>query len=315
MDSKSLLDMAMQNLPSQICPLTKQPIENPAIFHRDLSDWWPSSLHDMRDDRLANIAIVERSARDAYYAKLKTLPIVLGFSGGLDSATVLHWAMRIFGHVHCLIFDYGQRHKIEIEMAKHYVEKYAMIPPPRGVTEEFLEPIQTASYDVIDMSIINRMADSSLTRDDKKPPRNQSDEEMLSKLPNTFVPGRNVYFITALAQRAYQIGTRHIAMGVNILDYSGYPDCRPEFIESMRDALTVGVFNGEGMGVHAPLMYLNKTNIVRLGRVLGVQYEDTHSCYEGVRGGCGECDSCILRRRAFESIGVMDPAQEKWIKS
>jgi 7-cyano-7-deazaguanine synthase len=129
------------------------------------------------------------------------------------------------------------------------------------------------------------------------------------------VPGRNIYFITALAQKAYQLGGRHIAMGVNIMDYSGYPDCRPEFLEAMRDALTVGVFNNVGLGMHAPLMYLDKQAIVRLGMVLGVHYEDTHSCYNGIKGGCGECDSCILRRRAFEQIGTVDPSIDKWIKS
>lgn len=297
MDKDALQEMVMTNTASQTCPLTNQPIEDAAVMHRDLSDWFPSSLQDMWDNRLQNVMLVERAARDAYYAKLKKLSIVMGFSGGLDSTTVLHWAAKLFGEVHCLTFDYGQRHKIEIEVAERYVAEH--FGKGSGVTQR-----------TVDMSCINALADSALTRDDKVVPRNQTDEEMLN-IPSTFVPGRNAYFMTALAQVAYAKGGRHLAMGVNILDYSGYPDCRPEFIHPMREALRIGVFNGTDIGVHAPLMLLDKKNIIRLGTELGVAYEDTHSCYEGVPGGCGECDSCILRRRAFKELELEDPAQTK----
>jgi 7-cyano-7-deazaguanine synthase len=247
----------------------------------------------MRDNRLVNLAIVERQNRDKYYAKLKQMGIVLAFSGGLDSATVLHWAIKLFGQVHCLCFDYGQRHKIEIRAA----EKYLMSLFDVNVT-----------YQIVDMSPINKLGSSSLTRDDVSVPRNTPIEDMGKELPNTFVPGRNVYFITALAQAAFIRGWRHIAMGVNVLDYSGYPDCRPEFMAAMRKALSIGIFNGHDIGVHAPLMYLNKAQIIRLGLEMGVDYSLTHSCYNGVKGGCGECDSCQLRRKAFSDLGMTDPS-------
>lgn len=304
MDDKALEQIAFTNLPKQICPLTGQGIVNASVMHRDLSDWWPSSLSDMRDDRIANLMIVERDARDRYYDKLKNTGIVLSFSGGLDSATVLHWCARLFGSVHCLIFDYGQRHKIEIERAVSYLEVHG---------DELNRGGHEITWQVVDMSPINKLAASSLTRTDMRVPTNQSLSEMASRIPSTFVPGRNLYFMTAIAQSAFKNGWRHIAMGVNALDYSGYPDCRPEFVAAMREALSLGVFNGHDIGVHAPLMMLNKRSIIRLGIELGVKYEDTHSCYNGLAGGCGECDSCLLRRAAFNELGLQDPSIAKWI--
>ena len=305
MDEASLREMAMNNLPSQICPITRKPIRHPAVMHRDLSDWWPSNLHDMRDDRIANVMVVEHSARESYYQSLKRDSIHLGFSGGLDSTTSLYWCAKLFGEVHVMMFDYGQRHSIELDIAAAYISKHS-----DDIESRFDCKIVPHR---VDMGVINDLAECSLTRSNMKPPADQSDDEMLSSIPNTFVPGRNIYFMTALAQNAYAFNSKHIAMGVNILDYSGYPDCRPEFLVKMRDALSIGIFNGDEttLGVHAPLMYLNKVNIIRIGSHLGVKYEDTHSCYNGVIGGCGTCDSCILRRRAFVELGYDDPSINK----
>jgi len=301
MDEASLREMAMTNLPSQICPITQKAIRHPAVMHRDLSDWWPSSLHDMRDDRIANIMVVEHAAREAYYQSLKKDTVSLAFSGGLDSTTVLHWCAQVFGQIHVMMFDYGQRHSIELDIASAYLEKH-------GADIEARYDCKIRQHKVR-MDIVNELANSSLTRSHIEPPSNQTEEEMLSSVPNTFVPGRNLYFMTALAQNSYSFNSKHIAMGVNVLDYSGYPDCRPEFVAKMRDALSIGIFGQESsLGVHAPLMYLNKANIIRLGMQLGVSYGDTHSCYNGVVGGCGECDSCQLRRQAFESLGHQDPS-------
>lgn len=311
MDDKALEALALANLPAQRCPITGRVIENPEIMHRDLSDYWPSKLHDMRDDRLANIVIVEQGARDQYYAKLKQMEIILAFSGGLDSTTVLHWCMRIFGKVHCLLFDYGQRHKIELDYAHVYLNTIGTYlfqqPNVRMLEGQHYTELPGLTWQVVDMSPINKLASSALTRDINVP-RNTAIEDMGKSIPATFVPGRNAYFMTALAQSAYARGARHIAMGVNILDYSGYPDCRPEFVAAMRKALSIGIFNGHDFGVHAPLMLLNKKQIIRLGIELGVIYGKTHSCYNGVRGGCGECDSDILRRKAFADLGMEDPA-------
>jgi len=302
MDDASLKEVAMTNLPSQICPLTRRTIRTPAVMHRDLSDWWPSCLHNMRDDRIANIMVVEHAAREAYYCSLKKDSVHLAFSGGLDSTTVLHWCARLFGEVHVMMFDYGQRHAVELDIARAYLDKHS-----QDIQSKFDCKIWPRKVDV---GIVKELASSSLTRDNIDPPKDQTEEEMLSSVPNTFVPGRNIYFMTALAQGAYAYNSRHIAMGVNILDYSGYPDCRPEFVAKMRDALSIGIFNSDsaGLGVHAPLMNLNKSEIIRLGMQLGVSYKDTHSCYNGIIGGCGECDSCILRRKAFYGLGFSDPS-------
>lgn len=292
MDDKTLEEVAFANLPAQVCPITKMPIQHPAVMHRDLSDWWPSKLHDMRDDRLTNIVIVEQDAREKFYEKLKKTGVVLAYSGGLDSTTVLHWCLRTFGRVHCLLFDYGQRHKIELECAQRYLEHAS-------------DPL---TWERVDMRPINQLAVSALTRDNESVPRNTPIEEMGKQIPMTFVPGRNIYFITALAQAAFKRGWRYLALGVNVLDYSGYPDCRPEFIAAMQRALTIGIFNNHEVIIHAPLMQLNKKQIIRLGLELGVEYGKTHSCYNGVVGGCGECDSCLLRRKAFRDLGMVDPA-------
>ena len=208
------MQVALANLPQQFCPLTGRQIIHPTVMRRDLSDWWPTCLHDMRDDRVVNMLIVEQQARDDHYEKLRNLNVVLGFSGGLDSTTVLHWCLRVFGSVHCLIFDYGQRHKVELEIAEKYLTNLAV---KTGVDGKCNPNI---SWDNIDMSPINSLAESSLTRESIPTPRNQSVDEIDDGIPNTFVPGRNIYFVTALAQRAYRLGGRHIALGVNVLDYS-----------------------------------------------------------------------------------------------
>lgn len=297
MDEKTLESFALANLPSQICPITKRPIVDAAVMHRDLSDWFPTTIADIRDDRLSNIVIVEREEREKYYAKLKQLGIVISFSGGLDSTTLLHWALRVFGKVHCVTFYYNQRHQIEVNYAEKYVA-YA-----KNVFGH-----DRLSHQIVKMDVINDLAVSSLTRDKLQVPKNRSVDEMGGGQTSTFVPGRNLYFMTAVAQVAYSLGHRHIGLGVNVLDYSGYPDCRPEFIVAMNEAINIGIFNGMAVGVQAPLMYLTKKSIIRLGIELNVDYSKTHSCYNGVPGGCGECDSCILRRNAFGELLMEDPA-------
>jgi 7-cyano-7-deazaguanine synthase len=295
MDDDIVRQIAFANLPSR-CALTQRDTDDPVVMHRDLSDWFDDGLKDIRDERVANLIIVDRRARANYYNKLKSMQVVLAYSGGLDSATVLHWCLKVFGSVRCLIFDYGQRHSIEVQKACSY-----------------LDNIEEKGYNIegrtVDMKAISNLTSSSCALTGcASVPKGRNTNDMADGIPNTFVPGRNVYFLTALAQEAYRIGGRHIAVGMNILDYSGYPDCRPEFLTHMRNALRVGVFNGTDIGVHAPLMYMNKTQIIRLGKALGVNYGMTHSCYEGVDGGCGECDSCVLRRKAFDDLGEQDPA-------
>jgi len=297
MDQRSLEASAFANLPNNECAITKRYTDDPVVMHRDLSDWWPPSLHDMRDDRLGNLLIVDGAARRRYYEKLKQTGVVLAYSGGLDSSTVLHWCAHVFGEVTCLIFNYKQRHIVEIESAKSYLNKH--FDSKSGVT-----------YKVVDMSPINELAESALTRDIDVP-KDRDVNDMVKDIPVTFVPGRNIYFTTALSQIAFAKGWRHIAIGVNVLDYSGYPDCRPEFLQAMQEAIRIGIFNGKDVAVHAPLMQLSKVQIIRLGQWLDVDYGDTHSCYEGVLGGCSHCDSCVLRQQAFKELGLVDPAIER----
>lgn len=296
MDDKTVREIAFANLPGNVCALSRKHTDDPVVMHRDLSDWWPPSLQDMRDERVRNLIIVDREMRDHYYAKLKQTGVVLSLSGGLDSTTVLAWCMHTFGKVHCLLFHYGQRHKIELKAAADTIEIVGSQNP--GVL----------TWEVVDMSPINHLGGSALTRPDVAVPQDRSTDEMTSSIPSTFVPGRNVYFMTAIAQAAYARGWRHIALGVNVLDYSGYPDCRPEFLDAMRTALRLGIFNGIDVGVHAPLMFLNKKQIIRLGLYLDVDYANTVSCYNGDRRGCGRCDSCTLRQKAFKELGMIDPA-------
>ena len=298
MDDNSVNEFAFANLPKNKCALTNNATQDPVVMHRDLSDWWPPSLRDMLDNRLNNMMIVDREQRDRYYGKLTTQGIVLALSGGLDSTTVLHWCLRVFGRVHCVVFNYQQRHQIEVDTALKYVDSLME-------QEEYQGRIKITK---VDMSPINFLAPSALTRDDIDVPASRSIDEMGTDIPSTFVPGRNVYFTTALAQVAYTEGWRHVALGANVLDYSGYPDCRPEFFDAMRTALRIGIFNGVDVGMHMPLMQLDKRQIIRLGDYLGVDYANTHSCYNNVPGGCGTCDSCLLRREAFRKCGREDPA-------
>ncbi len=298
MDETAIEEFAFANLPRNRCALTNKDTNDPVVMHRDLSDWFPPSMHNMWDNRLHMLMICDRAARERYYNKIKGMGIVLALSGGLDSTTVLHWCLKVFGRIHCLIFDYGQRHKIEIETAVKYLDHL-------NTQEEYEGRIKA---DVIDMSPINKLGASALTRDKIDVPTGRSVEDMSGDIPATFVPGRNVYFTTALAQVAYTEGWRHIALGVNVLDYSGYPDCRPEFFDAMRIALRIGVFNGDDVGIHAPLMKMTKVQIIRLGNELGVDYAKTHSCYMGTVGGCHVCDSCLIREQAFKELGTVDPA-------
>jgi len=288
MDDRIVEEFAFANYPYQICQLTQQPTDDPVVFHRDLSDWFPDDIKDIRDERLVNLMIVDRKARDAYYNKLKQLSVVVSLSGGIDSTTVLFWAKKLFGKVYAVIFDYGQRHKIEIEKALNIAKAYSDI------------------YVVAGMKDLKQFSNSSLTRSDIDVPVH--DDLTSKEIPNTFVPGRNLYFCTAVSQFAYRENVRHIAFGFNLFDYSGYPDCRPEFVKAMREAIQIGIFNGMAIGFHAPLMFMKKVEIIRLGLELGVPYEMTHSCYNGIDGGCGECDSCKFRRAAFHELGLEDPA-------
>ena len=216
---------------------------------------------------------------------------VVLFSGGLDSTTVLAMVIARGDEVYPLTIGYGQRHRVEIEKGRRILHAYGLSGRARELT--------------IDLSFL---ASSSLTNTGLAVP-----DTAATAIPNTYVPARNLLFLSLAAAYAEDIGATRIAIGVNALDYSGYPDCRPAFIESFNRTLALGTktgSDGAGILIEAPLIDLSKKDIVRLGRGLGIDHALTHSCYDPDSDGraCGVCDSCRLRLKGFAEAGLTDPA-------
>lgn len=201
------------------------------------------------------------------------------FSGGQDSTTCLYWALKHFSEVRTLCINYGQRHSGEIEVA-------------RGIAEHAHVPFQ-----VLDASLINQIAASALTRDVE-----MDKEKPADSYPNTFVPGRNMMFLTFAAVVARSLGIRHLVTGVSQADYSGYPDCRDTFIMSVNTSLNLAM--DEQFKIHTPLMWINKAQTWQLADELGafdIVRKETLTCYNGiVADGCGECPSCKLRKHGLD---------------
>ena len=222
-----------------------------------------------------------------------TRAIVL-LSGGLDSATTAAIARSEGFDLFALSFDYGQRHRFELDSARR-VAAAMSVCEHRVVT--------------IDLS---QFGGSALTTD-VAVPKDRSDEEMQVEIPITYVPARNTVFLSLALAYAEVTGAADIFMGVNAIDYSGYPDCRPEFIAAFERtanlATKAGVEGELRFKIHTPLILLSKADIIRRGIDLGVDYSLTHSCYDpdGQGRACGRCDSCLLRRRGFAEAGVPDP--------
>ncbi|MEZ6127726.1 MAG: 7-cyano-7-deazaguanine synthase QueC [Planctomycetaceae bacterium] len=214
-------------------------------------------------------------------------------SGGLDSATVMAIARHQGFEVHGISFDYGQRHRIEMEAAERVCRANA-----------------AASHVVFPLAA--QIFRGSALTNDIDVPHNRSDDQMEDGIPVTYVPARNTIFLSVALGLAESIGANDIFIGVNAVDYSGYPDCRPEFVaafESMANLATkVGVEGGK-ITIHAPLVKLTKAEIIKEGLQRGVDYGLTHSCYDPTPAGvsCGECDSCQLRLKGFAEAGAVDP--------
>jgi 7-cyano-7-deazaguanine synthase len=222
-------------------------------------------------------------------------PAVVLLSGGLDSATVLAIA-RADGYLpYALSFSYGQRHSVELDAARK------VAAPPAAVRHV------VASIDL-------RMFGGSALTDDIAVPRHGSADDLPGGVPVTYVPARNTVFLSFALAWAETLGAADIFIGVNALDYSGYPDCRPEYIaafERMANLATkAATEDGRRLTIHAPLISLTKAQIIGRGLALGVDYSLTHSCYDPDRDGraCGTCDSCLLRARGFAELGMADPA-------
>lgn len=222
---------------------------------------------------------------------------MLLLSGGLDSATLLALAARDGWTVHALSFRYGQRHSIEVERARTIAARYGVA---RHVVAE------------IDLQIFGG---SALTSDEIPVPKDRAAEAMAEGVPATYVPARNTIFLSYALALAEVAGASDLFIGVNALDYSGYPDCRPEFIaafEALANRGTrAGTEGGARFHVHAPLIGMRKHEIIGLGASLGVDYSETVSCYDPGPGGsaCGRCDACVLRRDGFAAAGVEDPTR------
>ena len=218
---------------------------------------------------------------------------VVLLSGGLDSSTALAIAIERGFTPHAISFRYGQRHSRELEAARAIAQRY-------GVSDHRVVEIDLRPF-----------GGSALTSDDIAVPHGRSLDEMGHGVPVTYVPGRNLIFLSFATAFAEVIGANDTFLGINIYDYSGYPDCRPEFLEAFQAtanlATKAGTEDGRSLRYHAPLIQMTKADIVREGTRLGVPWELTWSCYEGGEKACGQCDSCLLRLKGFAEAGLSDP--------
>ena len=223
------------------------------------------------------------------------MQVIVLLSGGLDSATVLAMCRAQGMLCHALSFHYGQVHAVELQAAARVARA-----------------LGAASHRVCKIDL-GGMGGSALTGQGAVP-KDRSDAEMGRGIPTTYVPARNTLFVAHALAVAEILGAERIALGINVLDSSGYPDCRPEWLRAVQEVARLGTRAGvEGRAVElvAPLVGLTKAEIIRAGTALGVDYGLTHSCYDPAPDGaaCGGCDSCQLRRRGFQQAGVADPTR------
>lgn len=243
-------------------------------------------------------------AREAYRCPMtpseqETQAAVVLLSGGLDSATVLAIARSRGLVCHAIAFDYGQRHRHELNAAKLVAET-----------------LGAASFRVFPLDI-GAFGGSALTDTCIEVPKDRDESAMSGDIPATYVPARNLVFLSIALGLAETLRAQTLCIGVNEIDYSGYPDCRPEFIAAFQQAANLATnagVAGHGFTIDTPLIGMGKADIIRRGTELGVDYGITHSCYDPVIRGddalaCGRCDSCQLRRAGFEQAGVPDPTR------
>jgi 7-cyano-7-deazaguanine synthase len=217
-------------------------------------------------------------------------------SGGLDSSTVMALALRQGFDVYALSFDYGQRHRQELQAAQRVTQSL-------GIKNHIIAKIDLRAF-----------GGSALTAEIEVP-KNRDAEHIPAGIPVTYVPARNTIFLSFALGWCEVLEAEDIFIGVNAVDYSGYPDCRPEFLKSFEQlanlATKAGVEGAARYRIHAPLLHMSKAEIIRAGIEAGVNYALTHSCYDPSPEGmaCGACDSCILRRQGFEQAGIPDPTR------
>lgn len=217
---------------------------------------------------------------------------VVLLSGGIDSATTLAVALMEGFEIYALSLDYGQRHARELEAARTVADKL-------GAREHLVIQLD-----------LRRIGGSALT-DDIPVPKGRSGDEIGAGIPVTYVPARNTIFLSFALAWAEVVGAGEIFIGANTHDYSGYPDCRPEFLEAFEKMANLASrcgLEGKGVKIRAPLIEFSKSEIIKLGHDLGVDFSLTHSCYDPTDEGlaCGECDSCIIRKKGFARAGIED---------
>jgi len=223
-----------------------------------------------------------------------TKEAVVLLSGGLDSTTVLAIALAAGYSCSCLSFRYGQRQHVELQRAEQISRKM-------GAHRHLVLGLD-----------LDTIGGSALT-DDIDVPKDRVPEEMQEKIPVTYVPGRNIIFLAHALAWAEVIGASDIFLGINAIDYSGYPDCRPEFLAAFERAANLGTRAGSEnrpFTLHAPLLHMSKKEIIEKGLSLGVDYSLTHSCYDPLGDlACGRCDACLLRLEGFARAGIKDPVK------
>jgi 7-cyano-7-deazaguanine synthase len=223
---------------------------------------------------------------------------VVLLSGGIDSTTTLAIAQNMGFTAYALSFLYGQRHQIELKAAASIAGNF-----------------HVAKHLIVEIDL--RLIGGSALTGDIDVPKSRSIDAMSKDIPVTYVPARNTIFLSYALAWAEVIGSSDIFIGVNALDYSGYPDCRPEYIAAYQQmanlATKVGVEGNQKLKIHTPLIEMSKEQIIRKGIELGIDYSLTHSCYDPQAGdlACGECDSCLLRLKGFREAGISDPVKYK----
>ena len=227
---------------------------------------------------------------------MKKKGVVL-FSGGIDSTTVMAIAKNERFEIYALSFDYGQRHSVEVEKAKK-------IAPDFGVKEHLILSLA-----------LDKIGGSALVCREIPVPKRKQIGKAGERIPPTYVPARNTIFLSYALAWSEVLGAEDIFIGVNAIDYSGYPDCRMEYINAFEKmaglATKAGVEGGMHFRIHTPLISLSKAEIIKKGIDLGVDYALSHSCYDPLPDGraCGECESCQIRRKGFKEAGIEDPTQ------
>lgn len=221
-----------------------------------------------------------------------SMKAVILLSGGLDSATCCAIAKEMNFEIYAMSFMYGQRHTIELEASKRIAKAFNI-----------------KKHQIVEIDL-RAFGGSSLTSDIEVP-KNRDDNK---DIPSTYVPARNTIFLSYAVAWAEVLKSHDIFIGVNAVDYSGYPDCRPEFIDAyskMANLATKEGVEGHKLSIHTPLINISKAEIIRQGTSLGVDYSITHSCYDPSDKGlaCGQCDSCILRKKGFKEAGIEDPTK------